>query len=84
MQSASISSTERSSCGEDHPIGVAGDVFVADRKRHRFLKQRDKPVRTDSLTPFRQRRGVQRHLVLHRFEPAEVLPVRILHPAFQQ
>ena len=61
-----------------------GDVFVTDRKRDRFLKQRDKPVGTDSLAPLRQRRGVQRQLVLHRFEPAEVLPVRILHPAFQQ
>lgn len=34
----------------------------------------------DSLTPLGQSRRVQRGLMLHRAEAAEILPVRVLHP----
>jgi hypothetical protein len=57
--------------------------FVLHSDRNRLFLQSSQLVRTHSLPPLRQAGGMQRHLMLHRREAAEVLPVRILHPPFQ-
>ena len=65
------------------------EIFGLDRPgpvRHRkaLLQQRDDLLLTQPLAPAGQRRAVKRQLVPEHHFPAEILEIRVLHPAVAQ
>jgi hypothetical protein len=70
----------------DHNTGEVGGLHRVRRGRHRqsLLQQRLELLLPHPLAPTRQRRTVEHQRMLEKFLAAEVLEVRILHPAIAQ
>jgi len=68
-----------------HPLEILGrDGAGSVRHRKALLQQRGELFLTQSLTPARQRRAIKRKRVPEHHFPAEVLVIRVFHPAIAQ
>jgi len=65
-----------------HALEIPGlDRLGPVRDRKALLQQRRNLLLTQPLAPARQRRTIERRRVLEYHFPAEVLEIRVLHPA---
>ena len=68
-----------------HPLEILGrDGACPVRHRKALLQQRGELLFTQPLPPARQRRAIKRQLMPEYHFPAEVLVIRVLHPASAQ